>query len=638
MRKLTGFFTRKDIHLVKRKNGCKVLFLAACVVGGLLTGCGKDGNQNVNEPNNAAQIGSEKEDRELTDQQSGDDTITDAQAGQNQDSEIYGLLSYQYPSLTFVNESGEVVSKNDFPDVNKSIACSEGNTVFLCSYDYDEETYESTSEISAYHVDTGEEKVLFRGKSYQYCGVYNDVLYIVTGGYDEPYEEYRIDLATGETLEYDNSFFEGMSGYMLWNGYNSGEVIAEQLDLYGFTVVSKENEYFQYDGINLTKLNLLENVNYVRDFDQNAVIMTVADEKTYKENQLYVFQISNQSSIPVTDNMEVYLGYDNGYLYYSEMNQEIYGREEYLIYEYHVEDKQKKLVAKVQKHPGMEDYLPGVTGFQLKGDYAYFIADDGVTTGWYRAGVREKLDGNAVDIGASLKEYDLLKYGTVECLSHTEYCPNCNLPVLQYYEEYFQVAESVSKEADKINQFLYNEATKNYDAQVEESGNREYYPEECEYHGTYMGLETSDYEVVKIGFIGSDYMTIDMSGYWYGGGAHGMPMQNQYLMNIITGESVTIKDLFPGTEDELKTIVAQKTKEDFLTYDEGGSPYFAADADGVYADAYEYIGFDSFYASFGEEELIIEYPPYLMGSYAAGYIEVPISYAELGIKEALSIK
>ena len=144
-----------------------------------------------------------------------------------------------------------------------------------------------------------------------------------------------------------------------------------------------------------------------------------------------------------------------------------------------------------------------------------------------------------------------------------------------------------------------------------------------------MWCNTVEKEVNKVDILWNQYLTIDYSGYWYGGGAHGMPSSYQRLFDLTTGEELTLKDIYQGSEKSFKQLVAEKTKEDFLSYEEGYAPYFAEDADMVYEEAYEYAGLTSLNIMFYETGISVLYAPYEMGPYASGFIDVFISYEEL---------
>lgn len=121
---------------------------------------------------------------------------------------------------------------------------------------------------------------------------------------------------------------------------------------------------------------------------------------------------------------------------------------------------------------------------------------------------------------------------------------------------------------------------------------------------------------------------VDSHGYWFAGGAHGMPYIGQRIFDLSSGEELGVRDFYQGSEKDFKELVARKTKEDFESYSLYESPYYSEDGDQVYQTAYEYADLDATQVIFGEDGVVIVYQPYEMGPFASGFIEVSISYEE----------
>jgi hypothetical protein len=244
---------------------------------------------------------------------------------------------------------------------------------------------------------------------------------------------------------------------------------------------------------------------------------------------------------------------------------------------------------------------------------------------------------NVYDTGCTIEEIDIYDYGTVDYDSESYECPYCGVPLYQKYAECMVIDSSISPKADVINAFLREkmeffmepDEALGFPNVVDDS--------ECDYHkeSPWQCRVTDDLNVGGVHLIGDHYMTVDMSGYWYGGGAHGYPNRNQYLFDLNTGENLELTDFYTGTEEEFKKLVAEKTKEDFLSYSYDDSPYFSEDAGEIYDQAYEEASFETSNIEFTEDGIILIYPPYDMGSYAAGYIEIFISYKELLGRDSL---
>ncbi|MBP5472968.1 MAG: DUF3298 domain-containing protein, partial [Lachnospiraceae bacterium] len=140
---------------------------------------------------------------------------------------------------------------------------------------------------------------------------------------------------------------------------------------------------------------------------------------------------------------------------------------------------------------------------------------------------------------------------------------------------------------------------------------------------------TDDWTVTGVGIIDDKYLTVNMGGYWYGGGAHGYPSRNQYLFDLETGEELSIEDFYTGSEKDFKTLVAEKTRDYYLSLDPNSNPFYTDDEDIIYSDAYENVYLEDGNIEYLEDGIIYYYPPYLMGPYAAGYIDIFIPYSEL---------
>jgi hypothetical protein len=140
--------------------------------------------------------------------------------------------------------------------------------------------------------------------------------------------------------------------------------------------------------------------------------------------------------------------------------------------------------------------------------------------------------------------------------------------------------------------------------------------------------------VYDVEILSDRYIAINMSGYWYGGGAHGMPLRDQLLFDLETGKQMTVEDFYTGSEEDFRRLVAEKTKEDYLSYKNGG-PYFAEDADEAYEDAYNYCTLTGGTTEFTSEGMIYYFTPYALGPYAAGFIDILIPYEDLLGRDSL---
>ena len=222
---------------------------------------------------------------------------------------------------------------------------------------------------------------------------------------------------------------------------------------------------------------------------------------------------------------------------------------------------------------------------------------------------------------------------SVDYVSETTQCKFCNEDIGCYYGEYPILGEGYGDKTDEINKTL-KEFVEN---QCEDFLAMEPYfsakAEECEenMHGLEMGCVTYELELSRVFKINERYFTVESNAYWYGGGAHGYPFIHAWLFDKTTGETVPFTDIYTGTEENLKKVVAEATKEYAETFDDESTPFYANDPEMIYETAYEYISLDSMYVTYYKGGLMVEYAPYDMGPYAAGFIEVFVPYKDLGI-------
>ena len=457
--------------------------------------------------------------------------------------------------------------------------------------------------------------------------------------YDDDSREFvKIDTGVGDVFDAagrKNVNILAPTGYDTRGRESFSQAIAEC----GWVLGLGDDGFYQImsDGT-VNELDLgLEPYFYIPQYDSEKVYYTDGDGGT--NQTIYAYDLKTGKTAEVdTHSMSInMMGLYQGKLYYSYEDSDVYGRTHNYICAYDSKTGQTAPVYDVEKVPGAS-YSPGIDSFRIIGGQIYFIDFDvkDHALKWIRV---DESSGKAAfeDTGVTVETMDFYDYGTVECDSLTETCPYCGTPLLKRYAECMVIDPSVSPKADVINAYLKEEMR----AFVHDS---EYgYAEglqddsECEYHkeSPWQYCVTDDLNVAGVHLIGDHYMTVDMSGYWYGGGAHGYPNRNQYLFDLNTGESQKLTDFYTGTEEEFKKLVAEKTKEDFLSYSYDDSPYFSEDAGEIYDQAYEEASFETSNIEFTEDGIILIYPPYDMGSYAAGYIEVFISYKELLGRDSL---
>lgn len=230
---------------------------------------------------------------------------------------------------------------------------------------------------------------------------------------------------------------------------------------------------------------------------------------------------------------------------------------------------------------------------------------------------------------------------------HNEYtCEACGEELFAYYTESVIFSTEVIPCAEQINEIL-QEGMEN-DIQLSENSLERF----LEGHQSEIDAEGQEslcdkYHYGDMEFF-TDYFTgatqyvferegeedqylcleVDFEGYGYWGGVHGMPFKETNLFDLNDGSIVSVGDIVNISEEEYRTLVAEYTVEDFR---ENGEKYFSNNEDSIYEDVYKYVDFDH-YMHFSMEGVVIEYSPYELGCFGAGFIPVTIPYEELGIR------
>ncbi|MBP5453798.1 MAG: DUF3298 domain-containing protein, partial [Lachnospiraceae bacterium] len=218
---------------------------------------------------------------------------------------------------------------------------------------------------------------------------------------------------------------------------------------------------------------------------------------------------------------------------------------------------------------------------------------------------------------------------TIKGISETRLCEKCEKALVQAYSDYpvFDLKLYDENAFSKINDFLKDAARSRVELAL---SNDMYESDNCDIHGTTAGKVTDEYNLFEIRDIASNYITVEYDGYWYAGGAHGEPLYIYYLFDKSTGDEVTLKDLYKGSEEDFKKLVANATLKYSETFSDDNYPFFNSGQD-LYDSAYEYSSIES--AIIWENDGIkVVFDPYALGPYAAGPIEIAISYKDLGIE------
>ncbi|MBO4808764.1 MAG: DUF3298 domain-containing protein [Lachnospiraceae bacterium] len=445
------------------------------------------------------------------------------------------------------------------------------------------------------------------------------------------YEEIT-DAFTEKDSEYNNVFESAQVMGVRLNGSSrvmnySQDCFTRTMHECGYILGSSDNGYVMMDdrGAATPMVNFEDG--YINMYSKGHMFFINSNYDTGVADA-FIYDVDGKALNQISDDWSLIqsIGRNGNDYYYYTQDEESYGIKINHVFKYNAESGLTTALYEAKSIPGVS-IQPGVEDFKLYGDKMYAICYNDGATKWMRI---DSSNGVATytDIDCPVSTVDIFNYGKISSTSIVDTCPNCGTPLVKIYAERFELDSKYSKNADKINETLKD--VQDRELSYSTDGD-DYYGSDCtehQEHPTWYTI-TDDYTVSAVRIINDKYLAVDMGGCWFGGGAHGMPMRDQHLFDLENGEEKTLEDFYTMTNEDFKALVAYKTKEDFLKYENGESPYYAADADTVFNDAYEYAELDRGTVDFAEDGIYYYYPPYEMGPYAAGYIDIFITYEEL---------
>ena len=355
------------------------------------------------------------------------------------------------------------------------------------------------------------------------------------------------------------------------------------------------------------------------------VYHTFDDE--YVLNGHYVYDICENESKPVTwgDDTHRYalaILDDNFYYAVYESNTE---ETSYTVTAYDMSGDTYCEIQKCVDYPGQSIYTPGVSGFGAFDDECWYIIETD-TGAYWRGALASESDYSFRDIDRVLYEPSFVSFGTIDTVRNQLYCDDCDRVHYSYYSEIFRLDDRY-EHSTEINELLDEYEASNYEwgwTQVEE-GMRDF-----DTHADSYCYYENRLDDVKL--IGNHYITVDYGTYEYLGGAHGYPYREHILFDLSTGDLTEFTDICNLSEEEFKTIVAEKTVEDCEGYSDIMNPYYLyTDLDELYDAAYEAASLENSIITYETDGILVSYSPYEFGPYSSGYIDVEISYSDLGI-------
>lgn len=402
----------------------------------------------------------------------------------------------------------------------------------------------------------------------------------------------------------------------------SGKSLKRSYDEAGF-IIAGENvdtdnglwNYYKETTDGETAIDSLQNTKFiVGEYSKDFVY---AEDYDDQDTLVVGYSLNGGKDISIAKNTpNTYrLTVDGNKVYYYSTEEKKYGVDKHTVYCYDLDSDSAKELYSCESIPGTGNNMFGIDAFKVIGGNIYTIQLFDKSAKWARYNSDK---GVLEDIDLPIKDFSVFEYGIVNYQSGEWQCPYCGIPVEKNYTENFVLDSKWSEHAAEINKAL--EPMPLEGSLIEDDS-------QCSDHKEYpeQYCETDDTRVGDVAIINNKYLTVNMSDYWYGGGAHGMPGQWQRVFDLTTGEELSNSNLYPGTVEELKTLIAQKTKE---LYEKESGRFFAETAEDAYNQAYDYIDKDS-ELTWYEDHAVYSFPPYEMGPYASGYIDIVLPYSEL---------
>ncbi len=629
-----------------------MVFAVGCGMNGSKTGdVGKEGAGSIFEDIGAAK---NEEDSAGSDENTGEgDTSGNSKNADSSDDVLNEkTVQLKYDSTLYItDEQGNLLHEYDLEKISDQFSSqkinldprdfkfySDGALYYSCDVYNDGENGDHSV---IYAVDPASDKaeVIYQtqnGIMAYYLDEYKDKLYFETYGQGEDNFighclEKKGDMTFEETDFGYNSFLDNDNGFIIKQELNKSYrsvSVPKILGEVGFVVAEKDNDLYRlYEGAEPELIYESEEgySPYVYFYDRDKVIFSLCDEN-YNDSQKYALDVeSGKADLIVDDKKAVVTDFEDGIVYYSVSEEKGFQNVSMKFYAYDTKALSSKLIRQEDSTPGANGIYDVFTNNSTSGSKIFSLMYEDGAYVWCVTDAKEE-PAASKSLGLVAQSFSVFDYGTVEAVNSKYECLDCGTPLSQYYGEKFVLDGRYSEHADEINKELadYIDGSANI-AQNDTT----FADSSCQEHqeDPDMYCVTDEDRVLDVYVIENKYLSVYMSGYWYGGGAHGMPSRGQFLFDLTTGQRLGIKDFYKGSEEEFKQLIASKVKEDFCK--EGKEYYYLAEnADEVYSQAYESAALDD-RAVFAENGLDFLFYPYDLGPYSSGFITVHVSYEEL---------
>lgn len=377
----------------------------------------------------------------------------------------------------------------------------------------------------------------------------------------------------------------------------------------------------------ITSIEVFSEVGYWGYSDANYVVYSVRDD-VYRDNGYNVLDIEKDECYQILPAGYQVKALVDGVVYYISDGYDQEGYMEYSLYAYDIALGESTVIYSTKAYPLYDMIEPCINGLSFYDGVVYFIDTDGDRVCWKKA-EKNGLEYTVSEICEIDYSSPIDEYGTVYSRYAEKTCEECGEVYAYYCTEYIEFDSSIDN-YEKINETVENYFNDGFDRLDNISASFDFGEAACEYHGTRQGCEYEEIDISDVQALGSHYISICWNGYWYGGGAHGATTLYFVLFDTDTGEVVSLGDLAGISEEEFRNLVASKVVEDF---EENNVPYFITESDALYEHVYDEMSFDYNLINFDQDGIWVNFAPYDLAPYAAGYICFRFTYDELGITD-----
>lgn len=289
-------------------------------------------------------------------------------------------------------------------------------------------------------------------------------------------------------------------------------------------------------------------------------------------------------------------------------------------YEYVAWDKTVQTIFETEEVPGMSvETSNGVVNFSVIDGAVYYqyAKDDKM----YLMSREVQNPEQLTLIGDAYLNKGYSEYGHVEVETQTVYSkndPERPLITVSYEQLIF---DGNSDAVNQINEMFSEIKEASVSSAIDYAQQDEEYILDEDSIGAYS--YTSD--IVGVTRLSERYISVAQWEYNFSGGAHGMPEDNYYLLDLMTGQRLWLNDVVSNSSEEIGEIVAGYFQTIYDTADEG--MYWENAVDTVRETAGHY---DMFYLT--EDGIVFYYSPYELASYAAGFQYILVPYSEFQLK------